>query len=70
MGDESRGYLTSANAYGGIAVRESAVLGGVDLWMDPILAGTPFFFQVRVGEAIKKANSDELVSNLVWLFPD
>lgn len=53
MGDESRGYLTSANAYGGIAVRESAVLGGVDLWMDPILAGTPFF-SGPLGEAIKK----------------
>jgi hypothetical protein len=51
-GNETDGFTTSSSAYGGIAVRESAVLGGVDLWMDPILARTPFF-SGALGEAIK-----------------
>ena len=53
MGDAAHGFLTSTIGYGGIAVRESAVLGGVDLWMDPILKRTPFF-SGPLGDAIKK----------------
>ena len=53
LGSVEQGFLTSTTAYGGIAVREAAVLGGVDLWMDPILGQTPFF-SGRLGSAIMK----------------
>jgi len=46
-------YLIASYGYEDIAVRESAVLGGVDLWMDPILQGAPFF-SGALGNAIKK----------------
>ena len=46
-------YLIAGFGYEDIAVRESAILGGVDLWMDPILQGAPFF-SGALGEAIKK----------------
>lgn len=46
-------YLTSSTSYGGVAVKEAAVVGDVDLWMDPILGKTPFF-SGPLGDAIKK----------------
>ncbi|MET1412188.1 hypothetical protein ABVF61_07980 [Roseibium sp. HPY-6] len=46
-------FWTAPNGYDGIAVRESAVIDGVDVWMDPILGQTPFF-SGPLGDAIKK----------------
>ncbi|WP_299472555.1 DUF1629 domain-containing protein [uncultured Roseibium sp.] len=52
-GKANTGYLTSGVGYDGIAVREMNSIGGVDLWMDPILKMTPFF-SGPLGDAIKK----------------